>query len=281
MYDQILVKKRLSKKVAIIVVAFSTTGVTSLGIISFLGRHTGTFTVSLRNQEVSLTLSEKKAFTDTTSFLRINQLKPFEETTFNTIYSAQPDDERLDYTFGAHLNPKTNTIDSFEFFKYTFYVKNVGSSTATYTLRVNNIENTAANDGSGRKLDDTLRVMIYENDLQENEDYDTHDYKVYAKAAAERNFLKDGTPTYKEFVSKRPYDRKETDEYKLVDGTFVSDSVIAEYKVSDFKKGDIKRYTLVTWLEGEDPQSSSEYEAPEGATIKLGVEITAYENKIE
>jgi hypothetical protein len=46
----------------------------------------------------------------------------------------------------------------------------------------------------------------------------------------------------------------------------------------DFESEQIKMYTVVTWLEVEDPQSSNEYKSPIGATIKLGVEITAYEN---
>ena len=274
MYDGQYVKRRRRKKAAVIVVGVTTIGVTSLAIVSFLGRYVGTFTVSLTSNEVKLALSEKKSYETQTSFLRISDLKAFEETTFKVVHDTNPDDETLDYTFGANLNPKTGKVETFEFFKYTFYVKNVGTTTATYNLKVKNLESKAANDGSGRKLDDTIRVMIYENDPNT----DTHDYKVYAKAAAEKNYTRDGEPTYKEFVSKYPYDNTESDEYPLVDESFVDDTTIANYLVRDFGKDDIKRYTVVTWLEGEDPQSSTEYAAPEGATIKLGVEITAYEN---
>jgi hypothetical protein len=256
------------------VVGVTTIGVTSLAIVSFLGRYVGTFTVSLTSNEVKLALSEKKSYETQTSFLRISDLKAFEETTFKVVHDTNPDDETLDYTFGANLNPKTGKVETFEFFKYTFYVKNVGTTTATYNLKIKNLESVAAKDGSGRKLDDTLRVMIYENDP----DSDMHDYKVYAKAAAEKNYTRDGEPTYKEFVSSYPYDNTESDEYPLVDDTFIDDRTIASYFVSDFQSEQIKRYTVVTWLEGEDPQSSNEYKSPIGATIKLGVEITAYEN---
>ena len=40
----------------------------------------------------------------------------------------------------------------------------------------------------------------------------------------------------------------------------------------------MRRYTVVIWLEGEDPQSKPDTEYPEGATLKLGVDITAHEN---
>jgi len=274
MYDGQYVKRRRRKKAAVIVVGVTTIGVTSLAIVSFLGRYVGTFTVSLSNNEVKLALSDKQAFEKSTSHMTINDLKSFEETTFSKVVDKSPDNEALDYTLGANIDPRNGKVVTFEFFKYTFYVKNVGTTTARYNLKLLNVESVAAKDGSGRKLDDTLRVMIYENDP----DSDTHDYKVYAKAAAEKNYTRDGEPTYKEFVSSYPYDNTESDEYPLVDDTFIDDRTIASYFVSDFESEQIKRYTVVTWLEGEDPQSSNEYKSPIGATIKLGVEITAYEN---
>ena len=38
------------------------------------------------------------------------------------------------------------------------------------------------------------------------------------------------------------------------------------------------RYTVVYWLEGYDPQSTTELTPPQNALIKLGVEINAYED---
>ena len=50
---------------------------------------------------------------------------------------------------------------AYEQTKYTFYVCNVGRIPAKYDFKVN-IENSVASE-DGRFLDDTLRVMIYEN----------------------------------------------------------------------------------------------------------------------
>ena len=47
--------------------------------------------------------------------------------------------------------------------------------------------------------------------------------------------------------------------------------------VDNFIRNDIRRYTIVFWLEGYDPQSRPDEEHPEGATLKLGVDISAYE----
>ena len=59
---------------------------------------------------------------------------------------------------------------------------------------------------------------------------------------------------------------------------FVTDNVVAEVPVRYFDQSNMNRYTVVTWIEGYDPQSGGD-EAPEGASIKLGVEINAYENE--
>ena len=55
---------------------------------------------------------------------------------------------------------------------------------------------------------------------------------------------------------------------------FQSQTVITSFMVPQIDAGEMRRYTIVTWLEGfrSDPET-----APVGATIKLGVEINAYE----
>ena len=62
-----------------------------------------------------------------------------------------------------------------------------------------------------------------------------------------------------------------------VDGTFTSSEVITTFSGKTLNIGEAKRYTIVTWIEGF--RSDSKKPAPKGATIKLGVEINAYENE--
>ena len=273
MYELDLVRKRKRKIAAWIVVGASTTGLTSLSIIAFLGRFVGTFTVSVDNGEVDLSLCEKASFDKPESLLRIDALKEYHETTFKSLPSVEVlDNEESPYTLGANFDDKNN-MTSLNYFKYTFYVKNVGSKTAKYDISFNITENKASSDGTERKLDDTLRVMIFDNEASSTE----HGYKVYAKEAAEYNYLADGTRTRREFVAEASYDRKEDAEHPLAE-LFQSSETITRYSVSNFQKDDIRRYTIVTWLEGEDRQSRDDMEAPRGATLKLGVEINAYEN---
>ena len=56
---------------------------------------------------------------------------------------------------------------------------------------------------------------------------------------------------------------------------FESSNVVTSFSVDYFEIGEIRRYTLVYWLEGFS--SDNNKEAPKGAHIKLGVEINGYE----
>jgi len=280
MYDKVYVKKKARRRAAAVVAAISAMGITSLAIVAFLGRYTGTFTISLKNQEVALTLSERSDFTNTTSFLRLSAVPQFDEYQFSRVLEKQPDNEELDYTYGAsHYDSKGN-IDAYNFLKYTFFVKNVGTSFAGYDLKVKLTDDQVADPTRAGSIyiSDLIRVMIYENDSD-----DEHNYEVYAKPKGSDedtvHVTKTGEVTNQEFISQRPNSATmvETDEYPLAKN-FYDNSTAVKYTGKTLDKGQFRRYTIVTWLEGYDPQSSAQHLAPIGASIKLGVEITAYEN---
>ena len=283
MYDLLFVRKRRRRKIAALVSLFSATGVTSLVIISFLGRSVGTFTVSVQNTTVRLALSEEKTFKNPTSYLRIDDLpSTYYEFSYNWFTSFDLiDSEQNDYHYGCVREPD-GTISGMQFLKYTFYVKNVGNSPAEYTLSINLDDCTQADDGSGRTLDETLRIMVFDNDPLAG---DTHDFKVYAKDIVDSRYKvydKDGNQTYREFIAEYPYPNadntlREDDDHPLAE-SFLPNSgkTVIKKRVSAFDKNDIRRYTLVYWLEGSDPQANlADKDAPEGAKIKLSVDISA------
>ena len=273
MYELDFVRRRKRRRIAAIIAAAGSVGVGSLSIIAFLGRFVGTFTVSVNNGEVDLSLSEKISFAEPQSLLRISSLSKYDEIAYESLPDVGTlDNEDFPYTLGAVFDGQE--MVSMKYFKYTFYVKNVGQASARYRISFKITENKPADDGTGRTLDDTLRVMIFDNEASGS----LHDKKIYAKEAAEFNYLADGTKTRREFIGRTPYNRTEDETNKLVDGTFLSESLVTEYEVPDFKANDIRRYTFVSWLEGEDRQSEKDKEPPRGATIKLGVEINAYAN---
>ena len=263
---------------------FASFGVASFVIISFLGRTMGTFTVALNNSEVNLALVEKEHSTDYSTYLRVNSNSNYIEGTFEDLKHKLDilDDEETpsnvgekDQTYVDKADGKVKTGKCLEYFKYTFYVKNIGNKTAAYSLKINIDDRTRSDDDTGRSLDDTLRVMVFENKPETGK----HDYQVYAKRAAENNIDINGETTEREFISRfDPSSNRETEQYPLAE-TFKDGATIAEYNTANFAKNDMTRYTIVIWLEGYDPQSDPKKDLPQGATLKLGVDISAHENE--
>lgn len=276
MYDREFIKKRRIRRIAAIAALGSATVITSLVIISMLGRYSGTFTVALKNSEVSLSLSETKDFKKSGTFLRLEGLKDFEEASYDKdIKGANLDDEHIAWDNGGIK--RDGEMIGMKYLKYTFYVRNSGDKTAQYNMSINFEQRSKSTDGSERGLDDTLRIMLYENDVIDGQPDSHENVFIYAKAAATNNYTADNEPTSLEFVSKHSYDFKASEQYPLVDASFEDSRVAAKRSVPAFEKGDMKRYTLVAWLEGDDPQSNNSEASPKGASLKLGIEITAYQ----
>lgn len=286
MYDLLFVRRRRRRKVAALVSLFASMGVTSLVIVSFLGRTVGTFTVSIQNSAVKLALSDKKSFENPTSYLRIddipNDYYEYSYNWFNRIGMDLIDDETSDYYYGRSGDGK-----AMYFLKYTFYVKNVGSTTAQYVMSINLDESVQAD--NGKTLDDTLRIMLFENDPANEE---SHLYDVYAKDVEEYRYKvydKEGNRTYQAFISSTPNPNSngevhEDDSHPLAK-SFKNGKVVIEKPVEGFKPNDMLRYTVVYWLEGEAsyPEFDEQGNAlePKGAKIKLSIDIvaTSYNSK--
>ena len=275
MYDIKYVRKLRRRKIAAFIALFCSIGAACLVVTSYLGRRVGTFTIAVTNTDVRLALSKKADLSDATTYLRVDKLYPLRETSFDNLPAHDIlDNEENDYDYGL-VYDKNGNPDSLYFIKYTFYVSNIGSTIARYNLTIKLGDRKESDDGTQRGLDDTLRVMVYENNPETT---DSHDYTVYAKQAAEYNYDEEGNKTLREFISTYPIGSNKADEsHKLADSFLPGQSII-KYTANNFKKGDIKRYTLVIWLEGEDPQSDNSKEIPEGASLKIGVDIAAYEN---
>ena len=269
------VKKRKTKKLVAITsgVASATIGVFVL--VAFLGRFVGTFTVALDTGSVRLSLSDNSKFDSPTSYIKIDSLPSFDLYSFTSLPNASViDNEDASYTSGVTRDSKGN--ESMKYFKYTFFVKNESNIAADYDLKVNLTKNVPSEDG--RSLDTLLRVLVYENDPSSTE----HSYTVYAKKSETPNQTygyEDEELTFKEYVSYNTPEKAEQhgDAFPGFAEMFEDDNTIATLPVRNFQQNDVKRYTLVAWLEGEDQQAKGN--PPEGGNLKLGVTINAYENQ--
>ena len=269
------VKKRKTKKLVAITsgVASATIGVFVL--VAFLGRFVGTFTVALDTGSVRLSLSDNSKFDSPTSYIKIDSLPSFDLYSFTSLPNASViDNEDASYTSGVTRDSKGN--ESMKYFKYTFFVKNESNIAADYDLKVNLTKNVPSEDG--RSLDTLLRVLVYENDPSSTE----HSYTVYAKKSETPNQTygyEDEELTFKEYISYNTPEKAEQhgDAFPGFAEMFEDDNTIATLPVRNFQQNDVKRYTLVAWLEGEDQQAKGN--PPEGGNLKLGVTINAYENQ--
>ena len=287
MYDLQYVRKRRRRRIAALVSMFASIGITALIIISFLGRTVGTFTVAIKNTSVQLALSEEESFKHRTSYLRIDNIPSsyyeYSYKWFDRVGLSNVDDEANDYFFGM-----SGDGEAMYFLKYTFYVKNVGTTTAQYNMYINLEDSTKSVDG--KTLDDSLRIMLFENDP--TDPANAHDYEVYAKDVANYRYDvydKEGNATKRAFIADAPepvpvdttntrYAIYEDDEHPLAT-SFRNSTAIVHRTVSDFEKNDIMRYTVVYWLEGEasypEYDENGNFKEPKGAKIKLSIDITA------
>lgn len=277
MIEQRYVKKRKRRKLVAFFSGVATLGMATLILVSFLGKYSGSFTVSLNKGNVKISLCTTENFGDGTgdgdvgevsSYLKVDDLKPFDQMT----YLSLPSDDIID-TQDTTWVIGENSSKTLNFFKYTFFVKNMGSISADYNLTVRILESTPAVDG--RKIDKLLRVMLYANDGYNK---DSHDRAVYAMQSESPNKDENGEITFNEYISLSPSQAERARvPFPGFATPFESDDVVVSFPVNYFDQSDMNRYTIVTWVEGYDPQSSGQ-EAPEGASVKLGVEISAYEN---
>lgn len=99
---------------------------------------------------------------------------------------------------------------------YTFYIKNGGREDAGYNAQINI-------DSATLGADHAIRVMLFVNGAP----------TVYAKP------VKGTTNELEPFAA---------------DKNFFSDDIVAKVSNEDFKAGNIDKYTVVIWLEGEDPE---------------------------
>ena len=265
MYELELVRRRKRRIRAAIIGGIGTTGVATFCIAAFLGHRVGSFTVSLESKNAQLTMSEKSSFDVRSTFLRVGEVPGFQQYTysrFKRLGEGALDDENNDYTFGIRTNRKGK--QNTDFLKYTFYLKNVGEDPAEYDFSLQIKEIVATSEG--KSLEDSFRVMVYDNGVPE----------VYAKKLQVPNLDENGQPDYRAPISINKYDATEDMPFEGYAKMFKSSTEVMSQKAQYIEPDEVRKYTVVTWLEGF--QASGDADALRGASIKLGVEINAYEN---
>lgn len=204
----------------------------------------GHFTISMSNDlfREGFTISETKGFENPTSHLFAT---PAENVPCISIVNIP---ENIDETDGAHHD---------RYFAYTFYVRNEGENAQnmSWQLRLNS---------EGKDLSKAAWMMVFEDGKM----------NIFAKAN------EDGTPqtlpvqsdTSRGYIKAPLYDLAENpqNQYEIIKQQgaltywrvktepFLSDSLVENGLITDFKPNEIHKFTVVIWLEGDDPQCTDD-----------------------
>jgi len=266
------VKKKRTRKIVILATCVTGVAVTAFSIVAFLGKELGDFTVSIQNDGPQLSISQTGDFTDATSFLRIDKVKPFEVWT----NSALPSDDEIDNksttaSIGERVDSK-NEVNSIYFFKLTFFVKNVGTVVANYNEDLTIVSAVKDTTTNSYGLDDILRVRFYSNksDTTTGLESSSHNYVTYAKESDNLHYDADGNATHKEYIAGSGTGLCES---------FLSDTEICNTEQTNLGINEVIRYTILYYLEGEDTECNGA--KPVDSNIKLNLSFKTYVNNEE
>lgn len=194
------------------------TGILTLifAIITFYGWQTGSFTIMVNKpNRLGLQLSETIDFKNPTSRL-------FSEPLIDVTNITQTDleVEKAISTDGRYKDPN--------YIAYTFYIRNAGRE-------MFNLEYKMFVYDSYKHVDDAVRVMIIENDLEE-----TEIRQVYRKPG-ERNYSE-----------KVPKPDENALELLLSATDFLEGTLVDRKVITKFQPEQIRKITLLIWIEGWD-----------------------------
>lgn len=242
--------------------------IAALVIIAFLGRRVGSFTIKLNTNDVKLSLSEKYAFEENTTYLMVNELPSFDLNEYSTFLNdAKFDNEETTYEEAIDKDPQTGEVNVIYYFKYTFYLKNVGTVPANYAMTLHITDNVKpANVSYG--YDDILRIKFYDNEGA-SEDHDNETYAKRIRNGQNKYVDEEGNPIYSELK----YGEAGTSDFYGYCTNFENDTTIFTKTAYNFEPGKIQRFTMIMWLDGNDTQSVGD--APDKGSIKLGLNINA------
>lgn len=195
-------------------------------VVSLLFAKYGSFTVKISGaagSDYALTLAENERFTNPTAQLNSRAAQNVTNIDGNTL----PSD----------LNDVDGSHNGENYVAYTFYLKNAGTKACGYRFKLVISRMTAG-------IDSAARVRMYY----------VPDYFV-----AETNTFNRGG-TYVDYAKAKTAGNgePEIDPDNRVMTNFESANVVLDRQADNFKSGDIAKFTVVIWIEGNDPDCTDD-----------------------
>lgn len=174
-----------------------------------------------------------------TNPISFNEYGPYIESTEPFISTHDVDNEE---TESLTTNGGSNTV----FNKSTFYLHNESTENVDYSFKISIQYNKNKN-----LMSNIMRIRLFKNDVEAS----SHNFETYAKSSA------GGGP------------ERISDSESNYATEFISDEVAMNDESLIINAGSTIRYTLVAWLEGEDPEATG---ATTTGVFELSVEIKEY-----
>lgn len=252
------VRRKRNRKIVAAVGCICATGVTVLGIIALLANTAGAYTVTLNRGTASLTMSESETFDSSVTYLAVNDIPCYHEYTYDAWSEDDGDFDLLDSEASQTPAPESEG-QTISYFKFTFFVRNTGSSYAAFNLSLN-MDVVGISTSTTTDLNSVLRVMFYSN---RGENINQHERKVYA--------LRSDVNTYTDENNVVQYSPERISNVASAYAEpFISAKKILTSEEVDFAPSEVVRYTFVFWVEGEDPECVKE-PPTNGLTLKVSI----------
>ena len=236
---------------SLLLIGILVTGLLSafIGLVAYFGQYMGTFVISLDDTALALgiALSENEDFTSSNSRLLVNPVNSANPTTFTDI----------DFGKAVSVDGDMDKSNGNNYIAYTFYIRNEGNISVDVELNLDTVTVT-------NNVDKALRIAIIEGGYVEGgyvEDEEvSHDRVKFTKGTI---FLKDdghGDQSIVKQIGKifRDDENGERVYYeKVLYDSFTkeyltSDDNFGNYVIEDFVPQEIRKFTIIFWLEGWD-----------------------------
>lgn len=216
----------------------------ALWMVSWVTTMRGHFTINMSNDlfKEGFVLSESEDFSNPTTYLVCTPLDHVPEISISHIA------EDVNQYDGMH---------SSSYFAYTYYLRNEGSSTVDYQWEL-------ALNSESQGVSEAVWVMVFEDDKMVFYAKEREDGSIEAIPSEEetgRGYL--NPPMYQHALDPEgQYELVDPDarvpRWRVLPRPFESDSVVAKRTSENVAPGDVHKYTIVMWLEGDDPDCNND-----------------------
>ncbi len=275
-YHQKYARRRKRKIFASFMLLVSTVTLVTFVIIAFLGNQVGRYTVQLKSNNTQLTMDYSRDFTRPTTLLRAENV----ERIYPIMADSLPDDEEIDNMAGSHNGEYRDPLDQHVYslyFAYTFFIKNVGDTPVDYQIWMR-LRTTTYDSPDVIPLEEYVRVRIYENRDDDDMIEKTHASRTLAKRTNQLIYKEDNEPEYRECIARTSGDNKTCLADKPINAEraeeFLNLQEITRYDVTYFPPEAVMRYTIVIWLEGDDPDCRGQI--PQNASLEFSMDISSF-----